>query len=411
MPGYPARAALLMLRGDSRAARLSTVAWSTVISLTIAVAVMIVVLAVINGFERALQQQVLRYLPHALVRFDAPPADWRDLVRAAEAREDVIAAAPFVQGNVLLVVGDRLESAALWGVDPDAEARQTGIDERIESGRWDALSAARFTAVIGSRLARRLGLVVGDTAMVVLPELRMTLVGAVPRQRRVRIGGVVSTGTELDDRLIYLPLGDAAALFRHREGYAGIKLATADLFEARTTLQALLWTWFDHSPRGYDWRNTHGNLHQAIQLQKVIMTILLGLVLLVAGFNLVSAMILHVRARRAQFAIQRTYGASRRSLLAGVLLAALAMGGLGAFGGVVLGAAIALLLEPGFALVSGSAGAELMAEYFVRSLPSDPHWQDMLLTALLAVGVSVCAACYPAWRAANLLPARVLRHE
>lgn len=376
-------------------------------------AVLVVVLSVMNGFDAELRERVLGALPHALLVSREGVADWERLVERSEAHPGVRAAAPISRGAGLLAANERVLGVRLTGIDPDREAKVSILPEHLldPDPGLASLAPGAFAVLLGDRLADRLGVVPGDEVVLVLPDPRLTIAGAFPRQKRLRVAGRFALGTELDDTGAFVHLDDARRLLRVPGGAEGVRLRLHDLFASETVVRSLLREFADPELEGYDWRGTHGNLYSAIALQKRIMIVLLSLVVAVAAFNVVSMLTMVVRNRRTDIAILRTQGLGPTPLVRiflnqGMLIALVGIGV-----GIVAGLALGALLPQLVTLLEGMLGRDLLAEYFVRELPVRVMASDLVLIAVLAALISLLTTWWPARRARLVDPAEALRHE
>jgi lipoprotein-releasing system permease protein len=291
------------------------------------------------------------------------------------------------------------------------EGRVSILPSRMIAGRFDALEAGAFRVVIGARLARRLAVSVGDSVTLVMPDPRVTLAGAFPRQKRLEVAGIFELRTDVDDIGVYVHLDDAQRLLRVSGEAAALRLRLADLFAAEAVVRALLMADPEDPLRAYDWRRTHGNLYEAIGLQKRIMFVLLSLLVAVAAFNVVAMLTMVVRNRRGDIAILRTMGMTPRSLVRifftqGALIALVGIGV-----GLLAGSALAALLPELVAGLQRVLGRDLLAEYFVRELPVSIRVTDLVLVACVALVLALLTTWWPARRALAIAPAEELRHE
>lgn len=395
----------------SRGGFLSFVTAIAVAGLALGVAVLVVVLSVMNGFEQALRERVLGAVPHAVVLRSGGVEDWRALAARAEQDPRVRAAAPRSSGAGLLAVDDRVAAVELEGVDPAVEAGVSIVPERMVAGRFDALEAGAWGVVLGSRLAARLDVSVGDAVTLVMPDPRVTLAGAFPRQKRLEIVGVFELRTMADDATVFVHLADAQRLLRIPGEAAGVRLRLADLFEADAVLRELLADDESGRLRGYDWRRTHGSLYESIGQVKRIMFVLLSLLIAVAAFNVVAMLTMVVRNRRGDVAILRTMG-----MLPGALVriffsqgAYIAAAGIAA--GLLGGVLLTFVLPAAVGLLSELLGRDLLGEYFVREMPVAVRAADLVLVAAVAVVLAGLTTWWPARRALAVAPAEELRHE
>lgn len=382
-----------------------------VAGLALSVAVLIIVLSVVNGFEREFRERVFGVLPHAALYGRAPFVGDAAEAAALSALPSIAGAAPFVQGAALAVNGNHIQGVLLTGVEPEAQRRVSALEAHLAGGGLERLRPGEFGVVLGARLAERLGVAAGDGILLMLPLGSLTPAGLLPRQKRFKVVDLLRSGAELDSRAAFVHLADAQRLFRLGAQVHGYQLKVADLDAAERAAEqglALL---------GYGrffartWRNTHGNLHQAIGSQKASMFVLLAFLVGVAAFNLVSTLVMAVEQRGADIAILKTLGASTSALVGGFVLLGAMIGGLGVLLGVVGGCALASLLPALFAWVNDGLALDLMNQYFIDYLPVDIWPEDVVGVGAVSWGLCLVCALYPAWRAARLPPSRALAHE
>jgi len=379
--------------------------------LALGTAVLVIVLSVMNGFDRELRERVLGALPHAIVVAPTGLQDWEAVAALAERDARVVGVAPLTRGAALLAASGRVEAIQLTGVEPGAEAAVSIVPERMLAGDFAALEPGAFGVVLGAELATTLGVEEGDAVTLVMPDPRITFAGAFPRQKRLRVVGRFELDTELDESGAYVHLADARRLLRVPAEAEGVRLRVNDLFATEEIVRGLLSQMRDPDARGYDWRGSHGNLYAAIGLQKRIMFVLLSLLVAVAAFNVVSMLTMVVRNRRGDIAILRTLGLVPRALVAIFLDQGLLI----AIAGIAFGLAIGALAAQGLPYLVGAIeqqlGRDLLAEYFVRELPIMVRADDLALVGLVAFVIALATTWWPARRALAVQPAEELRHE
>ena len=382
-----------------------------VAGLTLSVAVLVVVLSVVNGFERELRERVFGVLPHASVYGRAPFAATAEEAARLSAVPSVVGAAPFVQGAGLAVNGERVQGALLTGVAPESHRRVSALERHLQGGALAQLRPGAYGVVLGARLAAQLDVTVGGSVTLMLPMGSLSLAGLLPRQRRFQVVALLRSASELDGRAAFLHLQDAQRLFRLGAKVHGYQLKLADLDGADRIAAAAVAALGQDNFYARTWRSSHGALRQAIGAQKASMFVLLAFLVAVAAFNLVSTLVMTVERRSADIAILKTLGAKTRALAGGFVLLGALIGGGGVLLGVLIGCAAAEALPHLFAWVNESLGLELMSQYFINYLPVDIRAGDV--GGVAAVSFALCLACtlYPAWRAARLPPNRVLAHE
>lgn len=393
----------------SRRSTLSFISLVAVSGLALSVAVLVVVVSVINGFERELEQRVLGVLPHVSVFGRSPlaPSDAHQRVLAGIA--GVRGVAPIVQGAGLAAVSDRVSGVLISGILPQAYTQVSDYRRHLQ-GPAD-LEGGAYRAVLGAGVARELGVGVGDDVTVVLPAATVTPAGVFPRQKRFRVSGILRSRSEVDARAVYVHLADAQKLFRLGERIHGYQLRLDDLFAANQVAMSALARLGRDRVVAQSWMRTHGNLYHAIGVQKSTMFVLLSFLVAVAAFNLVSTLVMVVNQRSGDVAILRTLGGGTGTIVGAFVLLGVLLGGVGIALGAALGTALALGLPPLYEWITGALELDLMNQYFVSYLPVQVRVSDLTGILLTALALCVLSTVYPAWRAATLAPSRVLAHE
>jgi len=405
---------LRYLRARGRNRFISFISLVSMLGIGLGVAVLIVVLSVMNGFERELRERILNMTAHATITgYDDALPDWRAVSEFAVAHPQVRAAAPFVEGQGLLLHQQALSGVALRGIDPALEAQVAGIDGLMIAGSLAALEAGAWRMVLGEELARVLEVGVGDRVVLVIPEGTVTPAGLVPRTRRFEVAGIFRAGMyEFDRSVALIDLQDAQRLYRLGERATGVRLSVTDIYRAGPLVREIA---MDYGGGVYidDWTRRHANFFRSIQLTKTIMFVILLLVVAVAAFNIVSTLVMVVREKQADISILRTLGATPRHINAIFIVQGTVIGVLGTLIGLALGVTLSLNLERLIGLVERLLDIRFLAPdvYFISDLPAQLYWQDLLTIAATALVLSLASTLYPAWRAARTQPAKALRHD
>ncbi len=384
------------------------------VGIGLAVAVLIVVLSVMNGFEYELQQRILGMVSDAAITgLDGPLDDWQAVQDRALGREDVVAAAPFVEGQGVIVAGEATAGVGVRGIEPVLEPAVSAIADVLLDGGIEALEPGAFNMLIGSMLADELGIGVGDRIVLLLAQGRVTPAGVVPRMRSFTVAGVFEAGMyEYDRGLTFVNMHDGARLFATGGRASGVRLAVTDIYSAGRTATELA---LDLGGGFYvtDWTRQHVNFFRSIQLTKTIMFVILSLVVGVAAFNIVSTLVMVVRDKRGDIAILRSYGASPFGILTIFANQGTLIGLLGTLFGVGLGLLVVSQLEGAVAAFEAWFNLDLLSGevYFISDLPARARAGEVARIALLAVLLAVAATFYPAFSAARQAPAEALRHE
>jgi lipoprotein-releasing system permease protein len=398
-------------RGNRFVSFISTISMAGV---AIGVAVLIVVLSVMNGFEREVRQRILSLTSHASISaLSFRLSDWQDAAARVRSNPSVLAAAPFIEDQALLIAGDKSSGAVVTGVLPENERQVTIIADKVTAGSFDALKPGEFGIVLGDELAKALGVAMGGRVVIVTSLRTTTPAGVMPRMRAFNVVGLFAAGMyEYDRNLAYVHIADAARLYRMGDDVTGLRLKLADMLAAPLVVRELA----RDLGGGYyidDWTRKHANFFRSIQLTKSALFIILLLVVGVAAFNIVSTLVMVVKDKRSDIAILRTVGASPRSILSIFLTQGVAIGMIGTLSGVLLGVLISLNLESLIHGLEALLGLHFLDArvYFITDLPTLIEWSDIVQISLTAFGLCCLSTLYPSWRAARTQPAQSLRHE
>lgn len=403
---------LRYVRAKRRNHFISFISLTSMLGLMLGVAVLILVLSVMNGFDHELRTRILGMVPHAKIESSLGMVEWESLAEELMQRERVIGAAPYVEQQGMFSVGGRNQGAMVNGINPDWEDRVSIIGEHMRQGELDDLVPGEWHVVLGSMLARNLGVGVGDRVTLLVPEASITPAGVFPRLKRFTVSGIFSVGAELDANLAYANIEDMQTLARLGDAVGGLRLQLDDLFAASSETQEIL-NELGPEYRGSDWTFSQGNLFQAIQMEKRMIALLLTVIIAVAAFNIVSTLVMVVTDKRADIAILRTIGATPRSIMGIFIVQGMAIGLIGIAVGVAVGVLLALTIADLIGWVEGTLGIQFLdaGVYFISDLPSRLQWNDVINIVLAAFGLTFLSTLYPAWRAAKVQPADVLRYE
>jgi len=402
------------VRSRSGNSFVSLISAISMLGIAIGVTVLIVVLSVVNGFERELKDRLLTMTAHANIEdVERQMADWRGMLALAEASPRVAAASPYVEGQALLVFGERLSGAGLRGIDPAAEDRVSGIGGVMTAGELDSLEPARFNVVLGSELAAALEVGIGDKVTVTLAQGIVTPAGVVPRTKRFTVSGIYRVGMyEFDRRLAFINITDAQRLYRMRDTVTGVRLAVTEIFDSSAIVREVA---LEHGSLVLvsDWTRRNVNFFRSIQITKSILFVILLLVVAVAAFNIVSTLVMVVKDKQSDIAILRTVGATPRSILRIFVTQGSVIGVVGTLVGVAAGILLAVNLESVVTFFESTFGIKFLAAdvYFISDLPSELRIGDVLRIGGIALLLALVSTVYPAWVAARTPPAEALRYE
>ena len=380
----------------------------SIAGLALAVAVLVVVLSVVNGFERELRERVLGVMPHGTLYFRSG-ADWQSLRDEVLKHANVSGAAPLVEGSGLAMFDGRMQGIQFRGIDGNLERTVSILPDYVTEGSLSDLMENRFSAMIGAELAEALNVDVGDELTLVLPEVNFSLAGPIVTTRQLQVAGLFSVGADLDRHLVLLNLADAMRLKR-QSSVDGVVLKLNDLFDAPRVLHEITLT-TDHDLLTSSWMRQNGNLYEAIKTQKATMFLLLLILVAVAAFNLVSNLVMTVDDNRSEIAILKTMGATSAEIRAIFVLHGLMVCLTGLAIGLVVGMLLTLSLSGLYTAISEGLGLELMSEYFIRYLPTDIQVWDIGLISIFSLLICFFATIYPSTKAARANPVEVLAGE
>lgn len=405
--------ALRYVRSRSKNRFVSFISLMSVAGIALAVAVLIAVLSAMNGFEHEVRTRILGVLAHGTITgLDGRIADWRQLESVAAAYPGVVASAPFVRGEAMVVGADAVKGVEVRGIEPGRELATAALQTLLRAGDFRALVPGGYGIVIGQALAERLQVGLGDPVVMLVPEGIATPAGVVPRMRRFRVVGIFQAGMyEYDSGLVFTHMADAARLFRMGDAASGLRLAFADPAQAPQAVVGVA--------RAYgggvfvsDWTREHANFFRSIELTRSIMFIILLMVVAVAAFNIVSTLVMVVREKRGEIAILRTLGAAPGAIVRIFMAQGTLIGIAGTAIGVTLGVLVAANLDVLVAMVERMLGMKFLAPdiYFISDFPTQLRWSDVTVIGGIALGLAFSSTLYPAWRGATLPPAEALRH-
>jgi lipoprotein-releasing system permease protein len=404
---------LRYMRARRRTRFISVVAAVALGGLALSVTALVVVLSVMNGFDRELHQRILALVPHVLIReSQAPLADWESLRERLAAQPGVRAAAPYIGGTVMLSTPGVVRGVELSGIRPLQDAAVYRLQDSMNAGSLEALQPGRFGIVLGNLLARTLGAGVGAHVTLMLPEVSLTPAGAYPRMRRFEVVGIFSVGAQVDASSVLIHLDDAARLYRTRGAVHAIRLALDDP-EAAPKIAQRVRREFSHSLLIEHWGTTQGSLFSAVRMEKRMVTLLLMVVVAVAAFNIVSILTMVVAEKRGAIAVLRTMGASPGQIVGVFTVQGMLIGVSGITAGLVIGIPLALEVGSITAWLERFAGFRIFdpTVYFISAIPSQVKSGDLLVIVVCGLLLSLAATLYPARRAADIGPAEVLRYE
>ncbi len=382
------------------------------VGMTLGVAVLILVLSVMNGFDRELRERILGMVPHGVLYERGGVKDWKALAEEVEAHPGVTATAPLTRLQGMLGYGGRVQGVMITGIDPEAESRVSILPNHITDGELEALKPKSYGVLLGDLLAKRLNVVVGDKITLMLPEATLSPAGVLPRIKRLNVVGIFSVGAELDANLAVIHLRDAGKLARLKADAQALRVKFDNLFDAPRGIWSLA-SKLNGYYSGSDWTRTHGNLFQAIKLEKTMIGLLLLIIVAVAAFNIISTLVMVVTDKQSDIAILRTMGAKPRTIMAIFMVQGISIGLVGVVLGTVLGVAGALSISEIIAWIEQVFGFQILSAdvYFISYLPSQLLWSDVAVVTSASLMLSFLATLYPSYRASRVQPAEALRYE
>ncbi len=401
-------------RASGRNGFISFISGVSMLGIALGVAALIIVLSVMNGFQKEVRDRMLAVVAH--IELLAPGgeglADATALMRQARQHPSVLAAAPFVAQQALMARGDDMRGAMVRGIDPALETQVTDFTLQLPPAVREALQADSFNVVLGGELARALGVQVGDRVTLVAPGGQVTPAGVMPRLKQLTVAGLFDSGHyEYDATLVLLHIGDAQRIFRLTSP-SGVRLKLTDGQQARSVASDLA-AQLGPDVIVRDWTRQNRNWFAAVQVEKRMMFIILTLIVAVAAFNLVTTLVMTVTDKRADIAILRTLGASPRSIMAIFVVQGATVGVLGTLAGLLLGLGVAFNIDVIVPAIENALGASFLPRdiYLISRMPSDPQSADIWPVALISLGMALAATLYPSWRASRINPAQALRYE
>ncbi len=402
------------LRASRGRGGLSLIAGIAILGLSVGVAVLIVVLSVMNGFEQELRTRILSLTAHAtLSGLEGRLTDWRADLGQLRRFPGVVSAAPYVEEQGMLMHGDKSAGILLRGIVPAQERQVADLGPHLLSGRLEDLEPGSYRIILGKALADDLGARVGDRVVLIVARGDVTPLGVLPRMRAFRVAGILSVGMyEYDKRIAITAMQDAARLLQMGDDVTGIRLDVRDMYAAPRVVRAAALA-LGGGFYVQDWTGQHVNFFKSIEITKHILFVILSLVVAVAAFNVVSTMVMVVKDKRRDIAILRTLGASPRSILSVFMVQGSLVGTLGIAGGVLLGVLLSVSLKDlvhGLERIVGFKFLDARV-YFMSDLPARVLPSDVLEVCAVAVLLACASTLYPAWRAARLPPAESLRND
>ncbi|WP_370587127.1 lipoprotein-releasing ABC transporter permease subunit [Undibacterium sp. LX40W] len=403
-------------RAGKRSSRNSFISFISLISMAgiaLGVAALIIVLSVMNGFQKEVRDRMLSVLPHIEV-FDASGVipDWKLTAKEAEKHTSVLGAAPYVDAQSMIINDGVMRGAILRGILPEEEPKVSVVATKMKAGKLTDLKEGAFNIILGIELARAMHVGIGEKVTLAAPEGQITPAGTIPRLKAFTVVGVFEAGHyEFDSGMAFIHLNDAQKFFR-QDAPSGVRLKIKDMLQAPQVAFELSHT-LGGSLIARDWSQQNSNYFAAVKTEKTMMFIILTLIIAVAAFNLVSTLVMTVTEKQADIAILRTLGASPLSIMKIFMIQGGLVGLFGTALGVISGVIVALNIDVIVPFIERLLGVQFLNKeiYVISTLPSDLHWPDVWAIGGIAVVLAFLATIYPSWRAARVKPAEALRYE
>jgi lipoprotein-releasing system permease protein len=411
---YELLVGLRYTRAKRRNHFISFISLTSMLGIALGVAALIVVLSVMNGFQKEVRARILSVVSHVQITgADSRLEDWQVVARESAAHPQVAAAAPFVNAQGMLLFGASVRGVVVRGIVPELEQKVAEIGLHMKAGKLESLVPGEFGIVLGSELARALGARDGDKVTLIAPQGLVTPAGILPRLKQFTLVGVFEVGMfEYDSGLALIHLEDAQKLYGMGDRASGVRLKLHDLFQSREVTRDLM-TRLRGDLYVSDWTRSHANYFRAVQIEKTMMFIILLLIVAVAAFNIVSTLVMAVTDKQSDIAILRTLGASPGGIMKIFIVQGALIGAIGTLIGVAGGIVLALNIDVVVPFLERLLNVQFLSRevYYITDLPSDLQKSDVLSIALVSLALAFFATLYPSWRAARVNPAEALRYE
>lgn len=409
---------LRYLRAKKRSGFMSFISMISIVGIAIGVIALILVLSVVNGFQRDIRGQLLNIAAHAEIGHTATPngETWQDLQKRVSNQSDVLASAPYMAGQGLLASSGEVRGVLLRGILPNEEIKVIDYADKVQSGKLEDLKSEEYNIILGSELAAHLGVEVGEKVTVLSPEGNITPAGMVPRLKQFNVVALVKTGVdEADSSMALIHLDDALALYNLGDESVGLRLRLKDPQNAPEVMEKLL-PFKDRAEQNLwvrNWTDNNKSYFNAVEMEKRMLSLLLTCIIVVAAFNLVSSLVMAVTEKQADIAILRTLGLSPNGVMKIFVVQGMVAGIMGTFFGVVIGLLLSWKIGAIVGWIEQQFGMKFVSTkvYFIDHLPSDIQASDVITVALVSLLLSFLATIYPSLRAAKTQPAEALRYE
>jgi lipoprotein-releasing system permease protein len=394
---------------------ISFISLISLLGITLGMTALITVMSVMNGFQKEVRTRILGVASHVQVSgIDGTLTNWPQVAHETTNHPQVESAAPYVGAQGMVSVGQVVRGVMVRGILPALEDKVADLDRMMVSGKLDALVPGEFGIVVGTELARTLGVSRGDKIVLISPQGQVTPAGILPRLKQFTVTGIFEAGHfEYDSSLVLIHILDAQKLYRMEDDQvSGVRLKLLDLFLAPQVVRELV-PLISQDTHITDWTRQHANYFRAIQIEKRMLSLILALIIAVAAFNIVSTLVMAVTDKQPDIAILRTLGASPRSIMKIFIVQGTLIGVFGTLLGVVGGVLLAYNVSDVIALVERLFSVQFLSRevYYISEIPSDPQMADIVTVAAVSFLLTLLATIYPSYRASKVNPAEALRYE
>lgn len=393
---------------------ISFISLVSLLGLILGVVVLVTIVSVMNGFDRALRYSILEVIPHGVIQSKDQSinlGNWQQLAATIESQQQVLGSAPFIETQGMLTRRGSVNVVALYGILPQREGDVSIIPDHINRGSLQNLQEGGDGIVLGRDLAYSLGVSIGDEFTLIIPQPSRGGGSIVPKMVKVTLVATFKVGAELDYSLALMHVADLARILMLKGGVHGIRIQVDDLFDAPDIIRRTVAALGADRYRGVDWTATYGDLFQTIGMEKTMMFLLLLLIVAIAAFNIIAGLIMLVDDKKGDIAILRTLGASPATIMGIYVVQGSVIGIAGTLLGMVLGIVLAINITEIVAWFEQLLNVTVLGGTYFDSVPSDLRMADLLVIFLVTLVISFAATLYPAYRAAQLNPAEVLRSE
>ena len=415
MSAYELFIGLRYTRAKRRNHFISFISLISLLGITLGMTALITVMSVMNGFQKEVRTRILGVASHVQVSgIDGTLTNWPQVAHETTNHPQVESAAPYVGAQGMVSVGQVVRGVMVRGILPALEDKVADLDRMMVSGKLDALVPGEFGIVVGTELARTLGVSRGDKIVLISPQGQVTPAGILPRLKQFTVTGIFEAGHfEYDSSLVLIHILDAQKLYRMEDDQvSGVRLKLLDLFLAPQVVRELV-PLISQDTHITDWTRQHANYFRAIQIEKRMLSLILALIIAVAAFNIVSTLVMAVTDKQPDIAILRTLGASPRSIMKIFIVQGTLIGVFGTLLGVVGGVLLAYNVSDVIALVERLFSVQFLSRevYYISEIPSDPQMADIVTVATVSFLLTLLATIYPSYRASKVNPAEALRYE